>query len=594
MAARDRKHPAVPNSNLVDLSDFEENYSLTEEETTQRNFTNRRLLQAINYITKEGGSDSPALFINRVDRIHEALLQHLPQAGGGFDLKLYQHPQTLVREVRRNFEDAGNEEPIFVENSKDKLSELYTPSAVEHARYKEMDEVEEPLHTPSGAPLWPKGRKSDDNVPRQREFKYGGPTNEIENWFRDFPASLPFPETLEMAHWESLKIDFDLTYSAKKVDAGIVETNVPFDHPRLQQYKNLPLYDSGSRFKLPLPNSEDEGRIKQLGTEHKLENAVDMFNEGEGAEATTDDYAPRQFLEKFIVRRQMSPTAIRRSINITPTKPRQPINIKTATSARHAKGRFFARMLTSPDGESLTADDSSSANDTESSNLCEESGGTRKRLPLFHDWGTPVARRISDHRAEAIRMSSRRESNTPVSKPTPSRKSAPNRAILKKGSRGHLATAPNAKTPKPAVNIVDTPKAFSKRKRSISSQEYTPDGKRKRSVGSLDYTPSALIKKTRSSVTKKVNFAIPADSSDEEDVLDFIVPTATKLRKATPKKPASKVSKATAAGRQAKMTTSKISVTESEHEDSVLKDLEEVASEDEKEGRMKLRSSGKL
>ena len=296
MASRFHRRPATYRPNIIELSE--------EEKPTQREFNDRHIAQAINYIAADGGDDSPALFVDRVYRIDEALLRPLQQTRGDFDQNLYNQVSEMVLGVQLGYEDAKETISTPIENSDDAVQEDHTPSPMTPTLYRGADEAEAPQPEPSSAPLRARRGGSKDNVQREREFKYGGPGNEIEKWRKDYPPSLPFPETLQMAHWESLKINYDLSRSAKGADTRNFETNVPFHHPQLDQYKNLPPYDSGSRFKLPVPTPFYEGQIIELGSVQKLRMVVHAITKGDRDEEIAKDYAPRLFLEKFGVGRQ--------------------------------------------------------------------------------------------------------------------------------------------------------------------------------------------------------------------------------------------------------------------------------------------------
>jgi hypothetical protein len=273
---------------MIDLSD--------SDEATQQEVNDNRLTKAIKYLSQEGGDDSTATFMNRVDRIDESLLQLLPQQGSHFDTPLYQRLQTMIREVRHDFENARQSESP-VQESDDELPEYHTASAA-RALYRSQEVVGGPKATP------PKSmHRGDDKVPHEQEFKYGGPSNQVEIWHKDFPASLPFPETMQMAHWESLKIDFDLSETGKqlKADGKVVETNISFDHPALAQYKNLNQYDSGSRFKLPVASKTVQTYINTRGNTDKLTEVIEAFNKGDREKEIAKDYVPRVFLNKLSV-----------------------------------------------------------------------------------------------------------------------------------------------------------------------------------------------------------------------------------------------------------------------------------------------------
>jgi hypothetical protein len=311
---------------LIDLSDSEELLSediisISEEEPTQRELNDHRLTQAINYLAEEGGDDSPATFIDRVDRIDDALLQQLPQQGRDFDTELYRRARTMVREVQHEFEEAAQQSSSSIpatEESEEELPQYYTPSAVQ-ALYRarestlntavaQVEEEERLKAKPKASKLKPSSevkKEEAEVIHRERKFKHGGPGNMDEIWHKDFPAALPFPETIQMAHWESVKIDYDLSESGKKAkaDGKVVETNIPFKCIG-RHYENLPLYDSGSRFKLPSLSKEDQAIIEELGTVKELKKVVQKFNHGDWKAELKKDYAPRMWLQELSVNTQ--------------------------------------------------------------------------------------------------------------------------------------------------------------------------------------------------------------------------------------------------------------------------------------------------
>ncbi|KAJ4373985.1 hypothetical protein N0V83_002724 [Neocucurbitaria cava] len=522
MASRYYNRAAVSSSDLSDPSDLEELYSVSEEEPTERDANDLRLTQAINYLAQEGGDDSAATWMHRVDRIDAALLQQLPQRSSDYDRKLYRRLKAMVRDVQREFEEAAAENSGLTMDVDDNLPDYHSAYPAVQALYREADEAETPMDAPSSPPLKPRQRhgKPNDKVPRQKHFLYGGPNNEVENWYRDMPGILPFPETPQMAHWESLKIDYDLS---KPADAKHVETTVPFNHPQLEQYKNLSQYDSGSRYKLPATTLREQERVNRLGSEQRLKKVVDAFNKGDRNKEINKDYAPRVFLEKFAVGPQSkyfttvwdgallttgsaSPTALRRSMNVTPTKPRRVSNISVASSAGSSKRVAFERSKAAAAAAASAA-----------------------------------FRRISDARVEALHTTPRRDSASATSKTPSTRRVVSAVEVPQKRPRGRppkASTAPKvAKAPAPAPptpvsapppTIQSSPKpsssttkALGKRKRSIGSETFTPDGKRKKSIGSEDYTPESVKKRTRAAVAstkKKVDFTDPLVSSPEEGV----------------------------------------------------------------------------
>jgi hypothetical protein len=309
---------------LIDLSDSEELLSediisISEEEPTQRELNDHRLTQSIDYLAEERGDDSPATFIDRVDRIDEALLQQLPQQGRDFDTELYRRARTMVREVQHEFEEAAQQSSSSIpatEESEEELPQYYTPSAAQ-ALYRARESTLNPavVEEEEGLKRKPKAsepkpsskakKEETEVIHRERKFKYGGPGNMDEVWHKDFPAALPFPETIQMAHWESVKIDYDLSESGKKAkaDGKVVETNIPFKYIA-RHYENLPLYDSGSRFKLPALSKEDQAIIEELGTVKELKEVVAKFNHGDRKAELKKDYAPRMWLQGLSVNTQ--------------------------------------------------------------------------------------------------------------------------------------------------------------------------------------------------------------------------------------------------------------------------------------------------
>jgi hypothetical protein len=151
--------------------------------------------------------------------------------------------------------------------------------------------------------------QGDDNEVREIAWSYGGPLNEPEEWWKDYPPSLPFGETLHMQEWESLKVTADLARGPFEDagDAAVVENNVPFSAAARKLPHKSP-YDSGSRFTLP----QDAGvRMQQLSAlgegQSLLLEVVAEFNGGDKENLEKKDYAPRIFLERILGPRHNSP-----------------------------------------------------------------------------------------------------------------------------------------------------------------------------------------------------------------------------------------------------------------------------------------------
>ncbi|KAH7078205.1 hypothetical protein FB567DRAFT_552222 [Paraphoma chrysanthemicola] len=343
---------------VIESSDLEEMNSTGSENLSQADFNNRRLAQALNYLDSEGGKDSTSTFISRVNRINDALLEPLYEQGSAFDTKLYRRVRAMVLDVQRDFESAAHEATPHSESNEDML-EYYTPTTAEEALYRASDSSPSPTPASFRAPSAPRPlaprRPGSDNVERERVFKYGGPKNDPEIWHKDYPAILPFPETLLMAHWESLKIDYDLSRSK---DSSVVETNVPLNHPQLQRYFNLPQYESGSRFRHPAVSKDVQKMVSQYGTTIRLDSVVDAFNKGGIGNDGSEKYCPRAVLEKFTVDKQappdvVSPTQLRQALGSTPTKSRFSSTGNTGTVPSHLNSpTLFQNCLDETDNAS--------------------------------------------------------------------------------------------------------------------------------------------------------------------------------------------------------------------------------------------------
>jgi hypothetical protein len=296
MSYRSGLEAAEMSSSVIEISDAEEIYSVSDDDTSQ-DANDRRLAQAINYLQHEGGNDSHATYMDRVNRIDETLLNQLPRQGPMFSLELYQQVRALIIGVRRDFDNAAQQDS-FDMDSHDELAYIDSPMTFEEeALYRGDSQSPTPTPAPSkrrtSNALAPRSPVFEEKVHRVRSFKYGG-DSEIESWHSDYPASLPFPET----HWESMKIDFDIN---RPKDAATTETIVPLEIPQMQRYFELPLYESGSRFKLPTVSDEDQVAVNKLGTKLHLQKVVEKFFERDQTDGGKKDYVPRIFLENFNV-----------------------------------------------------------------------------------------------------------------------------------------------------------------------------------------------------------------------------------------------------------------------------------------------------
>jgi hypothetical protein len=321
-----------------------------------------------------------------------------------------------------------------------------------------------------------------DNVQRERKFKYSGPDNEVENWYRDFPASLPFPKTLMMAHWKSLKIDYDLSRLDQDI---IVEKDVPLHHEQLQSYFNLDQYESGSRFKLPKVSKEDQETISRYGTAQKLNKVVDDFYQLTSTQDGVKPCAPHMFLEQFEVGYQSkyflrhtivgktneelvaprvhlaSFSQIRRSMNVSPSPQIRPIPTKR-TSLAPSEGCIYKTDNAPVVRSEINLTDSL----------------PRPRATLMarssHGRSSPAFRRISKAVRRARSASLITEQAASSSKPGSGSDSTTTRLVT------HVATPKRnhgrpCKTSLPVVSNPPNPSSsLGKRKPSTGSQFYTP------------------------------------------------------------------------------------------------------------------------
>ncbi|KAL5118396.1 hypothetical protein ACEQ8H_003746 [Pleosporales sp. CAS-2024a] len=301
---------------LIHGSDSDSLQSIGDEESTRKQDNNRLLAQAVEYLEEEGGDDSLATYMERVDSIDEMLVHQLPRHGLVCDPQLYRRVGALVAGVRRDFDNAAEYDSLGTESD---------DGDDDDALYQADSQSPSPTPAPTARPPFVK-----QHVERERHFAYGADT-EPEYWYRDYPASLPFPETFMMEHWESIKMDFDLNRSK---DAATAETIVRLDTPQMKRYFNLPLYESGSRFTLPKVSDEEREAVSRIGTVLRVREVANKFNEVDQTEGGINDYAPRLFLNKLEVREQWTPEQLRKAINESPLRSRAPPRPPVPSAAR--------------------------------------------------------------------------------------------------------------------------------------------------------------------------------------------------------------------------------------------------------------------
>lgn len=342
MAAR-QQYRSLPNTPELSHYDSEDSYS-SDEEMPDREETNQLLRQAHHYVIIEGGEDSPSTYMERIQRINEDLVQEISAHGYDCDPKLFRRVKQKIDHVLREFEDAVDAGSSLYDYSD---SPEYYAAADEEGLYR-MDSSPTSPEAPSARRTARIGGKDDV----ERVYLYGGPGNHPESWYKKAVASLPFPETIRMAEWESLRIHWDLAATGNMEKTEPVTGNgVSFKDKRLAHHDSLPRYESGSRFTLPTPDSAVMKEVRGFGSVYQLQKAVKTFREGDdsklsGEKGDDEDYkyAPCVFLERFDVGQQISPAAegtsilklsaetyadnatvideVRSAVNTTPTKPR--------------------------------------------------------------------------------------------------------------------------------------------------------------------------------------------------------------------------------------------------------------------------------
>ncbi|KAL1796887.1 hypothetical protein ACET3X_005427 [Alternaria dauci] len=520
---------AADSPELTDSAGLEEMTATNDEEQIQREANDHRLAQAINYLAQEGGSDSPATFMDRVDRIDNSLLLPLTQQGRNFDVKLFNRVLDMVSQAQLDFDKAAQGDSSEEDSSSISDGEFSMPEGVQGPPKYHTPSAPEALYRKTEKPV----AKRRERVPNEHMYKYGGPENEVETWYKNYPASLPFPETFQLADWESIKMDYDLSESVKhmKAKGKIVETHVPFDHPALQRYKTLPSYESGSHFKLPKPSAIVDKEVNRLGTPESLAKVVQKLNQNNDEVNAEGQYryAPRIFLEKFTVGTQVDPTTIRHAVNTTPTKlrtstigsnsQRDPANTTRKGPASRTPRQPILKPSTTAISQACEGDISRSS--TKHTDLAPPTSRVRAI--------SPVVRKIERERATSLERSPRRKSGVstaPPSPDSPTKKAAVHKQPVTEKRPGHRAVEPTASVPSKLQSVpesinVATPKNTTKtpikRKRSVSEQDYVDDNKRPKSNKSS--VPKSSVKTRAQGTPNKPIPSVP-EETDEDHVTE--------------------------------------------------------------------------
>ena len=201
---------------------------------------------------------------------------------------------------------------------------------------------------------------------------------------------------------------------------------------------------------------------------------------------------------------------------------------------------------------------------------------------------SPVVRKLNRERATSLERSPRRQSGVSTAAPSPASPTKTTihpQVFIPKRPNGRQPKSTQASPPKPqptqGQTNVATPKTTtkkqSKRKRSLSEQNYTPETKRSKSIVSSPRKSSRT--RTQKSPGKAVHFiSEETDDSDQlsesdlakdvQELTTIVTSTKTKPTKNTDKTTAftKKVSKAAAAGKAArKVKAEKEVVLDDEH-----------------------------
>jgi hypothetical protein len=292
MAATHQLHTSMHTPELS-MSDSENAYSSDEEEIPTREELDRWLGQAHHYVITEGGMDSDSIYSQRIHHINQNL-QEISMYSYDCDQKLHRRVKQKIDHALREFEDNTG-----------------VDSSVEDDEVSDSVDVvpKEPLNSSSVIPtatsalgtLERSGKKDGD---LERTHLYGGLMNHPEIWYYKAPASLPYPETIRMAEWESLRIHWDLATTGDMMNSEpVISNGVSFYDPRLTRHGSLPRFETGSRFELPAVTPMDMAKVTDYATVDRLRKAVDVFNQHDDTKNDSGDfeYAPRVSLEKLEV-----------------------------------------------------------------------------------------------------------------------------------------------------------------------------------------------------------------------------------------------------------------------------------------------------
>ncbi|KAF2709746.1 hypothetical protein K504DRAFT_534068 [Pleomassaria siparia CBS 279.74] len=344
--------------------DEEEKEAVAREEAN-----NRRLREAINYITAKGGSDSADLYAyaNRIQEFDNLLVQRYANEGRLYDPRLHRKLADMVRHAKANIErdrvdsetgdlgeglyrDIGASKHYIDEEvasdydgmarekraGKAPVRKTKGPSMTRPARTQKSPNIEPPDSIDAYPPIDRDGVPGTVQVKKQ--WLYGGPNNDLEKYHKHNPASLPFGETLYMQEWESMKIDYDLREGAKRKSGdGAVITKVDYDAVKLPASSSK--YESGSRFKLPELRAEWKAWVKKEGHTLDLQKVIVAVNRG-GLDHSTKakDYAPRLWLPRVSISSKSVHSKSGRARSVSPGSHKRPPSSPSPSSSSSSSG----------------------------------------------------------------------------------------------------------------------------------------------------------------------------------------------------------------------------------------------------------------
>ncbi|KAF1366143.1 hypothetical protein EJ07DRAFT_170920 [Lizonia empirigonia] len=476
MAFRHDLRAATQTPELI-LSDSEDSGYSSEDEKTEREQVDHLLKQAHHYVITEGGNDSPTTYMERIQRIDRSLLREITEHDYDCDRKLYRAVKQKVDHVQREFEDAIDADSSICDYNK--MPEYYT-AAAEGTLYR----VDSSPATPE-APFTRGMTKPTTEDDLERTYLYGGPDNQPECWYNKAAASLPFPETIRMADWESLRIhwDFATTGNMERIEPATFN-GVSFRDPLLAHHDSLAQYESGSRFKLPAIQPSDMTNVNSLGTPDKLHKAIEAFSQSDDTKKRDGEYkyAPRIFLERLNVGHQTGPQGLieelRSIVNTTPTRPRASISGSSNIGPVPPAARTWSDKQQHASGEDIVSDSIETENGNNppvTSTVIEVNKDHTRITSSRVSSHTKLARSPAIRRIKAATEAATRSSPQPQSPPIhieiTSNKVATHVSMPAKKPRGRPCKSPAAAAEIPAYQSTA---AGTKRKRLNKDTNYQP------------------------------------------------------------------------------------------------------------------------